>query len=241
MWFYPPELKRKHTLFYKPFKPLASSNSDASATTYTTDTHPLIVHISSLMSSQSYTAARQASFDLIQLALQGLHYLQTYDRFLVRGLVTFAYLGWAAWGSLYLFRPLDTLSDVSSQPAMQTTTRFIRWTSWAVLAGFWTLFAVQRSPWSFYVYVLFPIYFWREVLLQCSVAHALKAQGVKSRPGVPIWRILGMGLMVVGALLGMVVSHPLPSSHLPLTPGLTGRLVINRLGTPTAQYGASVS
>lgn len=33
-----------------------------------------------------------------------------------------------------------------------------------VLAAFWGTFALQKSPWTFYLYVSFPVYFWQQFL-----------------------------------------------------------------------------
>src|ERR1700677_4405304 len=37
-----------------------------------------------------------------------------------------------------------------------------------VLLAFWTLFAIQRSPWTFYLYIMFPCYFWQQFLLKAA-------------------------------------------------------------------------
>src|SRR6266545_8081777 len=95
------ELKKQHTLLFKPFPPLA----DVSAV----DNSPQIAHIESLLEGRQWHSAREASLKLIQDSLDGLHYLQTYDRFLIKAFVTAAYTGWIAFASLYIFRPKDNI------------------------------------------------------------------------------------------------------------------------------------
>ena len=123
---------------------------------------PQLSSIEKLISEEQWFAARQASLTLIQQTLQGLHYLQTYDRSLIRGIVSAAYMGWTAYAILHIICPLDHLSSSFST----STTFFVTTVSGVVLLVFWTLFALQHSPWSFYVYIAFPCYFWWRVLME---------------------------------------------------------------------------
>lgn len=186
------ELKRKHTIFYKPFKPLSEVT--------TTDESPQILNIDHLIAEKQWAASRLASSDLIQEALKGLHYLQTYDRFLIRAFVTAAYLGWAAYASLYLLRPLDNVPQAAIVATSKVTSA-ITVASWAILVGFGISFAVQRSPWSFYVYIAFPSYFWHQFLVQAALV-------VKSGSQLKTSLVQGAvtAMMVILSLLGMVVS-----------------------------------
>ncbi|KAJ3558140.1 hypothetical protein NP233_g11569 [Leucocoprinus birnbaumii] len=93
------ELKTAHTLFYKPYPPLESNQVQ-------TRIHQL-EQIQSLISTSKWDESRRASHTLIKQSLAGLHYLQTYDRTLLRTIVTFAHIGWMLYASLYIIRPLD--------------------------------------------------------------------------------------------------------------------------------------
>ncbi|KAG6823966.1 hypothetical protein H0H92_008433, partial [Tricholoma furcatifolium] len=97
------ELKKSQTLFYKPFIPLEGHDAPNA------NSHRIkgIAKIERLIDHNNWTAARLESAKLIKAGLSGLHYLQTYERLLIRGIVTAAYIGWAAYASLYIFRPLD--------------------------------------------------------------------------------------------------------------------------------------
>lgn len=144
------------------------------------------------------------SAELINTALGGLHYLQTYERFLIRGIVTFAYVGWAAYASLFIFRPLD---QTRPQRLPSWASFLVNAVALTTLMGFWTLFAVQRSPWTFYIYIAFPCYFWRQVLLQ-GIPALLHLPRYKK---VDYSRVLISVIASVAVLQGMVVSsvsHP---------------------------------
>ncbi|PPQ94801.1 hypothetical protein CVT25_007438 [Psilocybe cyanescens] len=195
------ELKKMHTLIYTPFKPLSDVTTAEDA--------PQIAEINRLIAAKQWDAACQASFDLIQQSLRGLHYLQTYDRFLIRTFVTAAYIGWAAYASLYLFRPLDhtsaaKLSSPSKSPTISIQT-IIGIASWTTLVAFWASFAVQRSPLSFYVYIAFPCYFWNQFLVQ--VAGMLGTPGKTSQRWKKGLIFVVRSLMVLLALLGMVLGY----------------------------------
>lgn len=202
------ELKRKHALFYTPF-PLLTPSSTTSHHQQESDTpsFPQLTSIETLISQEQWFAARQASSTLIQQTLQGLHYLQTYDRFLIRGIVSAAYLGWAAYATLYIVRPLDYRSQIGAKPS-SSTTLFVTIASWMVLLAFWALFTLQHSPWSFYVYVMFPCYFWWRVLVEAGMAisdwnsRRTTSESRKKRFGISI--VIKV-VMVVSALQGMVV------------------------------------
>ena len=165
------EFKRKHTLFYTPFPSLTTSTTQHHGSDALS--FPQLASIEKLISEKQWFAARQASSTLIQQALQGLHYLQTYDRFLIRGIVSAAYMGWTAYAVLHILRHRGyrSLGSGGKPASLSTsTTLLVTAASWMVLLGFWTLFALQHSPLSFYVYIMFPCYFWWRVLEELGSA-----------------------------------------------------------------------
>ena len=104
-----------------------------------------------------------------------------------------------------------------------------------VLGISWTLFAVQKYPLTFFVYVVFPCYFWREVLVKFSgplleMYLSNKLQGSA--------RFMFRAVFVIAALQSMVVCPRAP--HTPRGKNL--RLTsARRLATLTAVSGASDS
>jgi phosphatidylinositol glycan class N len=156
----------------------------------------LIATIEELIENKDWYHARKLSAELIATALNGLHYLQTYERLLIRAIVTAAYLGWAAYASLFLFRPLDY---ITGPPKPSWSLPIVSATVYITLAAFWILFAIQRSPWTFYVYIAFPCYFWQQFLLQAIPAFQIRLRNrsvnyleVAVRAGVTIAVLQGM-------------------------------------------------
>lgn len=212
------EFKRKHTLFYTPFPLLTTSTTQH----YGSDalSFPQLASIEKLISEKQWFAARQASSTLIQQALQGLHYLQTYDRFLIRGIVSAAYMGWTAYAVLHILRHRDyrSLGSGGKPASLSTsTTLLVTAASWMVLLAFWTLFALQHSPLSFYVYIMFPCYFWWQVLEELGSAisdrnylrTASGMVGSSNRIGFFVTIVIKV-VIVVLTLQGMVVSTAVP-------------------------------
>ncbi|KAK7956854.1 phosphatidylinositolglycan class N [Apiospora aurea] len=95
---------------------------------------------------------------LIQLALEGLRYLQTYDWLFLRVLITIGYLGWMAYA-------ITTVVDLhvlqgSTQP--QRSLGGVLFFS-SILVALYASFIVSRSPVTYYAYAFFPVLFWEEV------------------------------------------------------------------------------
>ncbi len=115
---------------------------------------------------------------------------------MIRGIVIAAYLGWIAFGAVSILLPPSASQSLRSALPIHLFTTI-------ALGAFWALFTKQRSPWSFYVYIVFPCYFWDQVLVRAggpllrNIRHA--------RAGSLAGYVL-RGTLVVAALQSMVVS-----------------------------------
>jgi phosphatidylinositol glycan class N len=149
--------------------------------------------IETLISRNDWYDARLRSSELIDSALKGLRYLQTYDRHLISGIVTAAYLGWAAYSSLYVFQPPTSTGDRVST--------VVDLFSLSALFAFWTYFILQDSPWTFYIYILFPCYFWQQVAKNFYLSFRLwLSNGTPLSAKALLWGVLafaGLQSMVV--------------------------------------------
>lgn len=121
---------------------------------------------SAIDSGQFEEAIRQSS-ELLQHALEGLRYLQTYNWLFLRALVTLGYLGWIAYALMTVI-DLHVLHGTSKSE--RTSVSNSAFTSLLVLL-YSTLF-LQKSPWTYYAYGVFPIYFWEEVFARRSALAA---------------------------------------------------------------------
>ena len=115
-----------------------------------------------------------------------------YDQMLIRIMVVVAYLGWAAYGSTTILFPDHPPSF--SLPISGVTL--------VALGTSWILFAIQKYPLTFYIYVVFPCYFWREALVTSSGPLLQLYRSGKSRGSM---MILLRAVFVIAALQSMVV------------------------------------
>ncbi|KAI0920282.1 hypothetical protein AcW1_002067 [Taiwanofungus camphoratus] len=192
------EAKKEHTILYRPYPYFASTDGSNSE-------HGVqqLTMIEKLINEGMFNEARSASAGLIKHTLEGLRYLQTYDRSLIRTIVTAAYLGWIAFGAVSILLPQDiTRDDVFGPPHSLV----VDLGAVIVLLSFWSLFSVQRSPWSFYLYVCFPCYFWHQVILRgrSLLFHYL---GDRELRASTVLTVLFRGCLVVAALESMVIAY----------------------------------
>lgn len=153
------ELKRSSLIRYKPFEPLADS-SDASVA-------ERLGQIEALIASSSYEEAIEMSSNLLATTLEGLRYLQTYDWVFLRTIVTMGYLGWIAY-ALTTVIDLHVLHGTSHSDRTLSSNLFFS----SILVALFSVFLYQRSPWTYYFYGFFPVYFWEEVVAKRKALRA---------------------------------------------------------------------
>lgn len=101
-----------------------------------------------------------------------------------------AYFGWAAYASISLLPPAAPWSDF--------TERLIDTITLITLLSFWIAFWLQKSPWTLFIYVSFPCFFWREFFSR-GLPAITSSLSLNRRSCV-------QGLLTVFALQSMVVS-----------------------------------
>lgn len=143
------EVKRSSELRYKQFAGFGD------------ETHSVEYRISQIEKTiergDADDAIRQSQ-ELIQLGLQGLRYLQTYDWLFLRTLVTFGYLGWIAFAITTVI-DLHVLHEKSD--TVRTLPSMVVFSS--ILVVLYAVLFKQQSPLIYYAYAFFPVMFWEEV------------------------------------------------------------------------------
>ncbi|KAF1960573.1 PigN-domain-containing protein [Byssothecium circinans] len=143
------EKKKSTELYYKAFAGLSD------------EAHSVEYRVSqiekAIENGDAEDAIRQCN-ELIQLGLQGLRYLQTYDWLFLRTLVTAGYIGW-------IFFAITTVIDLhvlhAETPASRTVPSLIVFSS--ILVALYSALFMQQSPLIYYAYAFFPVMFWEEV------------------------------------------------------------------------------
>lgn len=151
-----------------------------------------------------------------------LAHSRSYDRKFIRAMVITAYSGWAAYGAVAILLPSQPSSNV-----LLTTLA-----SLSVLVVSWALFAIQKFPVSFYLYIAFPCYFWHQVLVKAASPSLNWLRSTRTRSD-NILKTFARAILVGVALQSMVVSlysyHPSTCQYFTRPP------------IPTATSGVSLS
>ena len=148
------EIKRAHALYYKPFPRLGN------------DEHSVKHRVSEIQEAIDGGKLEEAvdqTYDLIDLGIDGLRYLQTYDWLFLRALITLGYLGWIAF-AITTVLDLHVLNEDSQ--AQRTTQSIVVFSS--ALVVLYSALLKQRSPLWYYAYAFFPVLFWEEVYARRS-------------------------------------------------------------------------
>lgn len=110
-----------------------------------------------------FEEAISMSQELLRVGIEGLRYLQTYDWLFLRMLVTMGYLGWITFAltTVVDLHVLQNRGFYSRDPA--TSALF-----GIVLSGLLLTLRLRNAPYTYYLYAVFPVFFWEEVLQRRS-------------------------------------------------------------------------
>lgn len=142
------EQKQANQLRYRPFPGLGADDAVAAR----------IARIRVLIDANRPEDAIRATAELLQLGLQGLRYLQTYDWLFLRALITLGYIGWIAF-ALTTVIDLHVLHGATETSRSAVSVVFFA----SVLVALYASFIASKSPVMYYLYALFPVAFWEEV------------------------------------------------------------------------------
>lgn len=154
-----------HQFKFKPFdpfinKPIKDSKNQIEALIFSLENH----QISAKDKEYQISKAIELSEQLMKGALDGLTYLQTYNWLLLRTIVTFGFFGWIIF-SFNLFLKLFILHDVPEQPLSKPLLGFF-----TILGGLINyLLIYQASPFNYYMYAAFPLFFWYIILNEFNI------------------------------------------------------------------------
>ncbi|KAL9598605.1 MAG: hypothetical protein Q9179_003858 [Wetmoreana sp. 5 TL-2023] len=148
------EQKRASEIRYRSYTKLGDKNHSD---------EPRVLDIRSLIDQGNYKQAITMSQDLLQIGLEGLRYLQTYDWLFLRLLVTMGYLGWIAF-ALTTVIDLHVLQNKGVHIRNSATSAVFA----IFLAGLLLSLWLRNAPYTYYLYAVFPVVFWEEVIQRRS-------------------------------------------------------------------------
>ncbi|CAR29849.1 hypothetical protein ZYGR_0AD05370 [Zygosaccharomyces rouxii] len=108
--------------------------------------------------------AIQLTEELMKTTLEGLQYLTTYNWRFIRTIVTFGFVGWIGY-AFTVFLKIYILGQYDTNASPSIWNRGI----FTLLGGVLNfMLYYQRSPFNFYMYLLFPLYLWSHIFANSS-------------------------------------------------------------------------
>ncbi|XP_060585515.1 GPI ethanolamine phosphate transferase 1-like [Ruditapes philippinarum] len=159
------ELKKSTTLSvaFRPFSDLTP--------TKLAETHR---HIRQLIQNGHFRDAINECKRVMEIALKGMSYFQTYDRFFLGASIFSGFLGWMMYVLTLVFekhsgvvRPRLKLEKQMQPTWRSDTTIYVTFGCLGLLITI--LLFVQSLPWTNYLYCLIPVVLWMLVALRCDI------------------------------------------------------------------------
>uniref|UniRef100_A0A667H8S0 GPI ethanolamine phosphate transferase 1 n=1 Tax=Lynx canadensis TaxID=61383 RepID=A0A667H8S0_LYNCA len=122
----------------------------------------------SYIKQRKYDEAVSLCKELIHLALKGLSYYHTYDRFFLAINVVLGFLGWTSYASLLIIKSHFNLTrGVNKEVKKPSHLLSCSCIAIGVSVAFFLL--LQGCPWTYYIYCLLPVPIWYAVLREFQV------------------------------------------------------------------------
>ncbi|KAL1092758.1 hypothetical protein V6Z11_D07G246500 [Gossypium hirsutum] len=181
------QIKQSHSLFFKPFKPLASYSS-------------MLNQIEELLSARDYKAAMQLSENLRSLALKGLHYFQTYDLLMLMAMITLGYISWMVFLVLHVLQAYTLLpGDIFRKEEavrQKSNTGKAQLCGCLFMAVVSVLLFLERSPPLYHAYFAMTIFLWTQILNEYKFIKALWRY-LRGRESDYVIKLLALGVVSV--------------------------------------------
>ncbi|KAM8966459.1 GPI ethanolamine phosphate transferase 1 [Pelodytes ibericus] len=138
---------------------------------------------------------------LIDLALEGLSYYHTYDRFFLGLSVVMGFAGWISYIILIIIKTHTSIVQSSSDTIKESSSfSGYGFTALGLFIVFFLM--IQSCPWTYYIYCLLPIPVWHAVSKEFWIFHKL-AEYILS---VSLLGIMGFLLVIILGIELLVLS-----------------------------------
>ncbi|GAV74818.1 Sulfatase domain-containing protein/Lipase_3 domain-containing protein/PigN domain-containing protein [Cephalotus follicularis] len=149
------KIKQSNSFYFKPFKPLAHCSL-------------LLDQIEDLISARDYEAAMKLSQHLRSLALEGLHYFQTYDWLMLMAVITLGYIGWIIFLVLHVLQSYTSLpGDIfrKEQSSLQKQKTGKVYVCGFLLMGMICFkLLMEHSPALYHAYIAMTVFLWTQIV-----------------------------------------------------------------------------
>ncbi|KAL1314903.1 hypothetical protein HN51_041716 [Arachis hypogaea] len=156
------DIKQSNSLYFKPFKPLSQYSS-------------ILDEIEDRILARDYDAAMDLSQNLRSLALQGLHYFQTYDWLMLMSVITLGYVGWMIYLVLHVLQSYTSLPGTigTEQGGQKNNCGKIYLFGSIVIAILCLLLLLEHSPPLYHAYMIMTSFLWVQIFSEYQFIKAL--------------------------------------------------------------------
>ncbi|KAL2897090.1 GPI ethanolamine phosphate transferase 1 [Bienertia sinuspersici] len=192
-------IKQSHSLYFKTFKPLANYSI-------------LLDKIEEFISMKDYKSAMKLSENLRKLALEGLHYFQTYDWMMLMTVVTLGYVGWILYLVVHVLQSYTSLpGQIMYKEEVVQPVKKVYILGSLLMGTFSMVLLIERSPPLYHAYTAMTVFLWTQILSQYKFLSAL-LRSLQKRDFVYLIKILiycTMSLIVVEFLVNSFTERKL--------------------------------
>ncbi|XP_022879422.1 GPI ethanolamine phosphate transferase 1 [Olea europaea var. sylvestris] len=158
------QLKESNSLHFKPFKPLANYSR-------------VLDEIEYLISVRDYEAAKNLSENLRSLALEGLHYFQTYDWLMLMTFISLGYVGWMIYLILHVLQSYTLLPvklfEKEQVVNLRNNSGKVYVAGCLFMGLVCILLLVEHSPLLYHAYFAMTILLWTQIFSEYQFIKAL--------------------------------------------------------------------
>lgn len=141
--------------FFKPFDGFVKKPIE----TYKEIIEELIQDIATKQDNDKEIEAIKLVEELIKQSLDGLYYLTTYNWLLIRTIVTLGFIGWILYSFVIFLKLFIVPAD-----SFEAKPSILNYSITLTIGIFFNyLLFYQRSPFNFYMYLAFPLFFWSQI------------------------------------------------------------------------------
>ncbi|ORY72728.1 Phosphatidylinositolglycan class N-domain-containing protein [Leucosporidium creatinivorum] len=193
------DFKRDHALSFSPFPELVNSHA---AGTHSVASRKAA--IKAMIDAELYEEAQNMSMELVKIGLRGLRYFQTYDWLILRTIVTLGYLGFILYNTSFLLRRhVYPSAPLRRQSTPNVIAPLLGVFAFTLLS---TKFMIEQAPPSYYLYALFPAFFFSSIL---SDPWPFLQLGRDLKAYASVVKVVGGLAIVLSALQTMVWGYSL--------------------------------
>ncbi|KAK1310423.1 hypothetical protein QJS10_CPA08g01633 [Acorus calamus] len=157
-------MKQSNSMFFKPFKALANYSLN-------------LDQIEDLISKKDFDSAMKHSQILRSLSLDGLHYFQTYDWFLLMTTVTIGYIGWMIYLILHIMQFYTSFSMNLPRKKMhapiERSTMKVHVGGFLLMGILSTILYLENSPPLYHAYIGMTVFLWTQIFSEIYILKEL--------------------------------------------------------------------